>query len=136
MIFGLDKITTSGQIKRFISHVHLCMGFLIMRTRIIIHYYNGMTYTGEWNESQDFKNLCKDPISSLQIQEEDGKIHTLSLKRKKLNAFWQRDYRQQDKLQNRSILRKLSKNVWIDLNLDCITGRRTITIIGENIQVK
>jgi len=110
--------------------------FLIMRTRIIIHYTNGMTYTGEWDESQAFKNLCKDPISSLQIQEENGKLHTLSLKRKQLNAFWQRDHKQGDKLTNRSILRKLSRNVWIDLNLDCITGKRIITIIKENIKVK
>ena len=104
-----------------------------MRTRIIIHYINGMTYTGEWDESEDFKNLCKDPISSLQIQEETGKLHTLSLKRKQLNAFWQRDHKQKDKLTNRSILRKLSKNIWVDLNLDCITGRRTVIIIRENI---
>jgi hypothetical protein len=109
------------------------MGFLIMRTRIIIHYYNGMTWTGDWDESEDFKSLCKDPISSLQIQEEGGKNHTLSIKRKQVRAFWQRDYRIEGKLQNRSILRKLSKNVWVDLNLDCITGRRTIMIIKENI---
>ena len=138
MIFGLDKITTSGQIKRFISHVHLCMGFLIMRTRILIHYVSGMTWRGEWNETVDFKTINHNNtiISSLEIQEEGGRNHTLSLKRKQLNAFWQRDYRQGDKLQNRSILRKLSKNVWIDLNLDCITGRRTINIIRENIKVK
>ena len=107
--------------------------FLIMRTRIIIHYTNVMTYTGEWDESDDFKKLCKEPISSLQIQEEYGKLYTLSLKRKKLNAFWQRDYIQNGKISNRSILRKLSKNIWVDLNLDCITGRRTVIIIRENI---
>lgn len=104
-----------------------------MRTRIIIHYYNGITWTSHWDESQDFKNLCQDPISSLQIQEEYGKLYTLSLKRKKLNAFWQRDYIQNGKISNRSILRKLSKNIWVDLNLDCITGRRTVIIIRENI---
>ena len=107
-----------------------------MRTRIIIHYVNGTTYTGEWDESEDFKNVCKDQISSLQIQEENGKLHTLSLKRKQLNAFWQRDHKKEDKLTNRSILRKLSKNIWIDLNLNCITGKRIITIIKENIKVK
>lgn len=104
-----------------------------MRTRILIHYFNGNTFTGEWDEILDFKTLCENPISSLQIQEEGGKYHTLSLKRKQLDAFRQRDYIKEEVIQNRSILRKLSKNVWVDLNLDCITGRRTIMIIKENI---
>ena len=88
-----------------------------MRTRILIHYLNGKTFTSKWDEILDFKSLCKIPISSLQIQEEAGKYHTLSLKKKQLKSFWQRDYRVAGKIQNRSILRKLSKNVWLDLNL-------------------
>lgn len=135
-IFGLDKITTSGQIEKFISHVHLCVRFLIMRTRIIIHYYNGMTRTGDWNDYEDFKLLCIEPVSSLEIQEENGNKHTLSLKRKHLNAFWQRDKIECDKILTRSILKRLSKDVWIDLTLDCTTGNRTIIIIREDIKVK
>jgi len=107
-----------------------------MKTRIIIHYGNGKTHTGKWDESEDFKNLCQGQISSLQIQEEGGKNHTLSLKRKQLNAFWQRDFRKGDKLISRSILRKLSKNIWLDLNLDCVDGIRRVTIIKEEIKVK
>ena len=107
-----------------------------MKTRILIHYTSGKTYTGKWDESQDFKNVCKSQISSLQIQEEGGKNHTLSLKRKQLNAFWQRDTRNKDKLISRSILRKLSKNIWLELQLDCTEGIRTVTIIKEEIKVK
>lgn len=106
-----------------------------MRTRIIIHYYNGMTWTGDWDKSVDFKTLNYNPISSLQIQEENGKYHTLSLKKRKaFNIFWQRDIIKKHKIINRSILRKLSKDIWIDLNLNCITGKRKIIIIKEDIK--
>lgn len=110
--------------------------FLIMKTRILIHYFNGKTFIGDWDISYNLNDLNMSPISSLQIQEESGKYHTLSLKRKQLNAFWQRDLIKEDKILNRSILRKLAKDVWVDLNLDCISGKRRVTIIKENIKVK
>lgn len=109
-----------------------------MRTRILIHYASGMTWRGNWDETVDFKTINHNNtiISSLEIQEEGGRSHTLSLKRKQLNAFWQRDSRHRDKLMERTILRRLSKNIWLELNLDCITGGRRITIIREDIKVK
>lgn len=107
-----------------------------MRTRVIIHYYDGVTWTGDWDELVNFKTMNQNPISSLQIQEEGGKNHTLSLKRKQLNAFWQRDFTRGDKLISRSILRKLSKDIWLDLNLNCDSGKRRVTIIKENIKVR
>lgn len=105
-----------------------------MKTRIIIHYYSGKTWIGDWNNSDDFKKLNNSPISSLQIQEGNGKHHTLSLKRKQINSFWQRDYKKDDKLISRSIFRRLSKDIWLELNLDCDTGKRKVIIIKEDIK--
>jgi len=104
-----------------------------MRTRLILHFFNGNTWTGVWDCIYDLKELFKESLSSLQIQEENGKIHTLSSKRKQTSTFWQRDYIKNKKIYSRSILKKIGEITWVDLNLDCLTGKRTINIIREHI---
>ena len=108
--------------------------FLIMRTRLLIHYANGKTFTGEWDKSYDFSSLRKTAISSLQIQQDNGIYHTLSCNKKKINNFWQKDQREEGKLINRSIFKRLSKKVWLDLTVDCINYKRKITIIREDVE--
>lgn len=107
-----------------------------MRTRLLIHYLDGKTFSGDMDCRHDFKELSKKPISSLQIQEEAGKMHTLSSKNKKSNTFWQRDYIKSGNIISRSILKKLKKDIWLDMNIDCNNGKREITVIRETIKVK
>lgn len=107
-----------------------------MRTRLLIHYANGKTFTGEWDKSYDFSTLRKIAISSLQIQQDNSIYHTLSCNKKRLNNFWQKDKVVEGKLINRSILKKLSKNVWLELTINCVDSKRTITIIREDIETK
>lgn len=106
-----------------------------MKTRLLIHYLDGKTFTGEWNKIYDFRNLNNKPISSLQIQKDIGKTHTLSSKKKQKNIFWQRDKVKTDRIICRSVLKRLTKDVWLDLTVDCETGNSKIVVIKENIRI-
>ena len=104
-----------------------------MRTRLIIHYIDGKTFTGDWDVTYCFRNLNERPISSLQIQQSNGVNHTLSSKKKQLNAFWQRDEIIDFKIVTRSIFRRLSNNIWLVLSVQCDSCKRKISIIKEDI---
>lgn len=98
-----------------------------MKTRLIIHYLDGRTYTGDWNTHYLFRDLNTKPISSLQIQS-FNKLYTLSSK-KKDSQFFSRGSK--DHL---SILRYLDKYLWIELRVDKNTGESKINIIEEYIE--
>ena len=89
-----------------------------MRTRLLIHYLDGETFKGKWDRDYDFIELEIKIISSLQIQEEDGNIHTLSSKVKSKGIFWYTSYYdKKDNLKYRSIFRKIDDNIWLQLKL-------------------
>ena len=115
-------------------HITCAWDFLFMRTRLLIHYLDGSTFKGTWNKDYDFMELETKVIRSLQLQEEDGKLYTLSSKIKTKGTFWYTSYyNEEDNLRYRSIFRKLKENIWLQLKLDTNTGEKEILIIKENI---
>ena len=116
--------------------MYTCTWDFLMKTRLLVHYLDGKTFTGRWDYKYDFKKLSNKPISSLQIQRNDLKMYTLSSKRKQSNTFWQRDHIKNKELVARSILKRLNKDIWLDMYINCDTGKRNITIIREEIKVK
>ena len=74
-------------------------------------------------------------LSSLQIQQEDGKIYTLSSKSKEASTFWQRDYLKGGDIISRSLFKRLNEDIWLEMNINCGTGKREITIVKKNIKV-
>ena len=98
-----------------------------MKTRLIIHYTDGKTFTGEWNKYHPFKDLNTKRISSLQIQTEN--MYTLASKKKQKSEFYSRQGKN-----HISILKRISRNTWIELKIDKNTEERTVNIIKENIR--
>lgn len=98
-----------------------------MKTRLIIHYADGKTFTGEWNKYHPFKDLNTKPISSLQIQSENNR-YTLSSKRKQSSEFYSRQGEKKI-----SILKSIHRNIWIELNIDKATEERSINVIKDYI---
>ena len=122
-----------GRILYNILHIpiHLCMGFFIMDIRLIVHYSDGNTFTGDWNLFYDFIKLNSKKISSLQIQTSNENLYTLSSKKKQNSTYW---FRKQNDLI--SILKRLHKNIWIDLSINKNTEEKLINIISEDIRTK
>ena len=105
-----------------------------MRTRLLIHYLDGSTFKGDWDKDYDFEHLEIKVIRSLQIQEDGGKIHTLSSRYRSKGKFWCISYyNEEDNLRYRSIFRKLEKNIWLQLKLDTNDGKTEIFIIKEDL---
>jgi hypothetical protein len=105
----------------------ICAWDFFMNTRLLIHYKDGNTFTGEWDTYHPFKDLNTKPISSLQIQSSDN-LYTLSAN-KKNSEFYSRSYK--DKI---SILRHVCDNIWIELSINKITEEKNINIIKEYIE--
>jgi hypothetical protein len=99
-----------------------------MRTRILIHFLDGSTFKGKWEEYPSKKYLVGTYISSIQIQEEEGKLHTLSSKLKKVDIL-----RFKENLNFKYISRKLEENLWLELRLDTNNGDTEIYIIKEEV---
>lgn len=107
-----------------------------MNTRLIIHYLDGQTYTSDWNVPVDFTKLNRKSISSLQLQTNSGKLHTLSSKKGKRATFWYREtYDTNNEMTLRNILKRLSKSIWVELRLSVKSGERRVQIIKEDIKV-
>lgn len=99
-----------------------------MDIRLIIHYSDGHTFTGEWNIYHPFKDLNTELISSLQIQT-DNNLYTLSSKKKQKCNFYSRQA--EDYI---SILKEIYRDVWIELTIDKNTEEKVINVIKENIR--
>ena len=107
-----------------------------METRCLIHYVNGDTNISEWNASVYFSNFNHKSISSIQLQTKEKKLYTLSSKKGQNATFWQRDSYNKKEIISRSILKRLARNIWIDLNLNLKTEEVNIFIIKEDIKIK
>jgi hypothetical protein len=104
-----------------------CAWDFFMKARLLIHYRDGKTFKGDWDTFHPFKDLNTKPISSLQIQSLDN-LYTLS-SNKKNSEFFSRYY--EDRL---SIMRHVSKNIWIELSINRFTEEQKINIIEEYIE--
>lgn len=103
-----------------------------MKTRLIIHYTDGKTFIGDWDNIYRFDTLLNSKaISSLQIQTSNEITYTLSAKKKQKAIFWYRDFENEI-----SILKRISKNIWIELKVNKSTEERSINVIDENIRMK
>ena len=100
--------------------------FFIMKTRLIIHYSDGETFTGEWNKYHPFKDLNTKNISSLQIQSSSDKLYTLSSKKKQCSEFYSRQSK--DII---AILKRIHRNIWIELEINKFTEDRTVNVINS-----
>jgi hypothetical protein len=97
-----------------------------MRTRYLIHYLDGKTYKEKWDKYLDPDALNVKAISSLQLQEEEGVIYTLSSKSKTIGNF-----KCKESDQFRSILRRIDNDIWLELRLYPNEGKTEIEIIEE-----
>lgn len=97
-----------------------------MKTRLIVHYRDGKTYTGNWNSKYNFDNLNYKDISSLQIQDEYKNKYTLSSKRGTKNKYWS----ESNKVI--SIFRNICDNFWIELTLN-EDGIKIINILDKHM---
>lgn len=99
--------------------------------RLIIHYADGNTFTGDWGKYSPFKDLNTKQISSLQIQSNKDTYYTLSSKKKQNSEFYSRQGKKEI-----SILKQIHKNIWIELSINKVTEKRNINIINEYISNK
>lgn len=106
-----------------------------MKIRWIAHYRDGKTYTSDWDSSISFRDLKSKNISSLQLQDENGNLHTLSSKKKQNCSYWQQDRYINNYLFSRSILKRLAGGIWLKLTLD-INGNKQINVIKDTIRMK
>lgn len=107
-----------------------------METRCLIHYVDGNTNISEWNTPTSSLDFGHKSISSIQLQTKEKKLYTLSSKKGQNATFWQRDTYEKKEIISRSILKRLARNIWIELNLNLKTAKNTINIIKEDIKIK
>lgn len=107
-----------------------------METRIIIHYRDGETFTGEWESILLPETMNHKTMSSIQLQTKDGTLYTLSSRPKQNIKFWQRDTYEAKDIIARSILKELAKDTWLELSLCLKTGQPEINVIKEEVLVQ
>jgi len=107
-----------------------------METRCIIHYQDGKTYTSDWNHIILPSILSCKTMSSIQLQIKDGDLYTLSGKKNHNVTFCQRDTYEYKDIISRSILKRIAKDIWLELSLCLETGQNKINILKEKIEIK
>lgn len=105
-----------------------CTWDFLMKTRLLVHYLDGETFTGIWDKYHPFKDLNTKSISSLQIQSSNDNFYTLSSKKNKKSEFYSRQSTAEI-----SILKMIHRNIWIELSINKVTGKRIINIMKERI---
>ena len=106
------------------------MGFFInMNLRVLAHYKDGSTKTFE--NSTD--KMDRNQLTSLQLQANAEKMWTLSARNNENAIFYQRDRKKSAKILSRSILKKLGKDCWINLSVNCKKEAVIINILEESI---
>ena len=104
-----------------------------MKNRLIIHYNDGKTITSDWLASVPFDKSRAKKISSLQLQKEDGKLFTLSGINQPNTAFYYRNSIKNGTIHARSIMKRLYRNIWLELKLFTNKEKPEILIIKEKI---
>jgi len=113
-----------------------------MGIRWIIHKKDGKTITSDWNSNEEsFRKNWSSDITSIQLQNEEKKLYTLSARKNSRIVFWQTDdfllnpNTEQTDMVARKIFKNLGEDIWLELMLSDKSEKPVINIINKKIKV-